>query len=124
MKAETGLVEAAWDVREHARSTTKVGCAVLDVTGGIHVGCNIGHQFRSHDIHAETNALGSMIAAGADRPVNILIVAERELFTPCGACLDWIFELGGPGTSIGFQSSRGGLIRTWFARDLMPFYPS
>ena len=36
-----------------------------------------------------------MVAAGDGHAVTVFIAAERERFTPCGACLDWIFELGG-----------------------------
>src|SRR5687768_7490217 len=90
------LSKRAWAVRENARvhGNTRVGAATLSSEGGIFVGCNVEHQFRSHDVHAEVNALTSMIAAGHSNAVAILIAAERDRFTPCGGCLDWIFELG------------------------------
>ena len=117
------LTAAAWAVREHAVSSTKVGCAVLSAEGNVHVGCNIGHRFRCHDVHAEVNALSSMVAAGDTRAVAVLVVAERELFTPCGSCLDWVFELGGPHTAVAFQPAPGTPVDVSLAMNLMPRYP-
>ena len=36
-----------------------------------------------------------MVAAGGGKADVVFVAAERERFTPWGACLDWIFELGG-----------------------------
>jgi len=119
------LAQAAWVARTNARilGRTAVGCAVRGATGGLWVGCNVEHQFRSHDIHAETNAIGAMIAAGDQQLVAIVVVAERERFTPCGACLDWIMEFGGPECLVGFQRAPGEPIDVLTAGDLMPHYP-
>src|SRR4051794_19531422 len=93
------MAQLAWTVRENAHllagGKTKVGCVVLSSDGRLFQGVNIQHQFRSHDIHAEVAAIASMVSAGAKKAVAMVIVAERELFTPCGACLDWIMEFGG-----------------------------
>lgn len=119
------LFEVAWAVREHAHilGETKVGSAVLSQEGTIHVGCNVEHPFRSHDMHAEVNAIGSMVAGGGSRAVAIVIVAERERFTPCGACMDWIMLFGGPTCTVAFQGGRGGKHQAYTASELMPFYP-
>lgn len=117
------LSAAAWAVRDHARSTTRVGCAVEDETGRIFVGCNVGHRFRCHDIHAEVNALSSLVAAGSDRAVIVVLAAERERFTPCGSCLDWIFEVGGPECRVAWQATEGGDVAVVTAAELMPMYP-
>jgi len=121
--SDMDLMTAAWNVRELARSTTHVGCAVEDEHGVIYRGCNIGHKFRCHDIHAEINALSSLIAGGGTHVVSVMLAAERERFTPCGSCLDWIFELGGPTCRVGWQSTVGGVITVVTAADLMPMYP-
>lgn len=121
----TRLSTSAWKARESARilGATKVGCAALADTGKIYAGCNVEHRFRSHDIHAETNALSSLVAAGATSCSAVLVVAERQNFTPCGSCLDWIFEIGGQGCQVGFQSNPQ-FPATWYqARQLMPHYP-
>lgn len=120
-----GLSEAAWGVRERSRilGKTKVGCAALGGTGSIWVGCNVEHRYRSHDIHAETNALGNLVAGGDSVLELVLVAAERDFFTPCGGCMDWIFELGGPTCGVAVQSGRNAEISVYEARELMPFYP-
>ena len=119
------LAVAAWEVRERSRlvGDTAVGCAVLSTSGDIFIGCNVEHRFRSHDIHAEVNALSTMVANGGDRAVAVFIAAEREKFTPCGACLDWIFELGGSECEVFVQRERNAPPDRFAATDLMPHYP-
>lgn len=120
------LGDAAWKVRENARvhGPTRVGAAVLTSSGDLYVGCNVEHRFRSHDVHAEVNALTAMVAGGGDRAVMVLIAAERDHFTPCGSCLDWIFELGGSQCLVAFQAKPDATVSVRRADELMPFYPS
>jgi cytidine deaminase len=101
-----------------------VGAAVLSDDGSMFVGCNVEHRFRSHDVHAEVNALTTMAAHGEHRALAVLVVAERDRFTPCGGCLDWIFELGGPDCVVGFQRSPQAPVSALRADALMPHYPS
>ncbi|KEQ56793.1 Cytidine deaminase protein [Marine Group I thaumarchaeote SCGC AAA799-B03] len=119
------LSKIAWEFRGNSRilGTTKVGCAVLSgkKTFG---GCNIEHKFRSHDIHAEISAISSMVSAGEKKLDAILIVAQRKKFTPCGGCLDWIFEFGGENSLVGYQTTKNGDITIFKAKELMPHYPS
>lgn len=119
------LSEKAWAVRDaaHVIGTTKVGAAVLCSDGDIYLGCNVEHRFRSHDVHAEVNAITNMVASGCRDLRAILIASERERFTPCGACLDWIFEFGGESCVVAYQSHPGGEVVAFTANDLMPFYP-
>jgi cytidine deaminase len=119
------LAELAWQARSNAHlyGTTAVGAAALSSTGAMFGGCNVEHRFRSHDIHAEVNAIGSMISGGETKLVAILVVAQRDRFTPCGACLDWIFEFGGADCLVGYQNEIGSNIVIRPAQDLMPFYP-
>jgi cytidine deaminase len=120
------LAAQAWKVRENARivGDTKVGCSLLATDGQVFSGCNVEHKFRAHDVHAEVNAITSMIAGGSSSCVALVVAARRDSFTPCGGCMDWIMECGGPETIVGFQGSPGGAITTYTARDLMPHYPS
>jgi len=119
------LAEAAWAVRENAYTFghTKVGAAALSVNGEIFIGCNVEHRFRSHDVHAEVNAITSMITAGRTQLIAVVIAAERERFTPCGSCMDWIYQFGGPSCRVGYQSKPGGEITILTAEELMPYYP-
>jgi cytidine deaminase len=120
------LAEQAWQVRAHARivGDTKVGCAVLTSEGRTFTGCNVEHKFRCHDVHAEVNAITSMVASGFRHCVALVITAERDRFTPCGGCMDWIMEFGTAQTVVGFQGTPGGEILAYKAGDLMPHYPS
>lgn len=115
------LAQLAWSVRQSARAQTKVGSAVLSKGGTKFAGCNVEHRFRSHDVHAEVNAIGSMVAGGELELNAIIVVADRKRFTPCGACMDWIFELGGPECLVAFDNGQERII--FKAAELMPYYP-
>jgi cytidine deaminase len=119
------LSKAAWQCRESAfiLGKTKVGAAVLASSGKIYVGCNVEHRFRSHDIHAEVNAISSMVANNDTELKAIIIAAERDRFTPCGSCMDWIFQFGGPECIVAYQTSKAGQIFSFKAEELMPYYP-
>jgi cytidine deaminase len=118
------LSEHAWRVRDNSYvlGKTKVGAALLSENGKIFSGCNIEHKYRSHDIHAEVNAISNMVAAGETKFIAILIVADRKLFTPCGSCMDWIMQHGDNNCFVGFENLQKE--KTIFkANELMPFYP-
>lgn len=116
----------AWKVRENAfiYGKTKVGCSLKSTNGKIFAGVNIEQLFRSHDIHAEVNAISNMVTSGEIKFTHLLIVAERERFTPCGACMDWIMQFGGDSCLVGFQSVRNGIILIKTSGELMPYYPN
>jgi cytidine deaminase len=124
LTAEEGA-RLAWQVRENARilGKTAVGCAAVTSSGQVFLGCNVEHGFRSHDVHAEVNAIGTMVASGHQDLVMVVVAAARDRFSPCGACLDWIFEFGGPDCVVAWQGVPQGSIETLKASDLMPFYP-
>lgn len=119
------LAKAAWEVRNHARilGKTRVGCAALSASGRTWAGCNVEHQFRSHDIHAEVNAISSMVAGGDLKLAALVIAADRDYFSPCGACMDWVFEFGGPECLVAWQGFADGPMKELRASDLMPHYP-
>ncbi len=119
------MFEEAWRVRRTAvlvLSETAVGAVAYTREGNLYAGANVEHPWAAI-IHSEVNAISGM-AAGGERLLDALaIVAERELFTPCGNCLDWVFFFGGPECQIGFQGTPGGEPQIWTASDLMPHYP-
>jgi cytidine deaminase len=119
------LSQTAWSARANARviGPTPVGCAALSYDGQIFSGCNVEHRFRSHDIHAEVNAISSLVAAGKKKMRAILIAAERARFTPCGSCMDWIFEVGGESCIVLSEKIPGTIDHRLRAQDLMPYYP-
>jgi cytidine deaminase len=120
------LSNAAWTAREKARAIrTKVGAAVLadDPPGVvIYAGCNIEDQWKCGSIHAERAAITHALIHGATRITDILVCAEREGFYPCGLCLDFIMQWGGPDCRVWIESKPGE--RACFRADeLMPRYP-
>ncbi len=119
------LARVAWEHRQHAHvlGKTRVGAGALAADGAVFGGCNIEHQYRCHDIHAEVAAIAGMVSSGQTGLVAILIAAERELFTPCGGCLDWIFQFGGADCLVAHQATPEGEIKVWRASELMPYYP-
>ncbi len=120
------LLREAWKARENAHviGPTKVGCAVLSKSRAVYAGCNVEHRFRSHDLHAEVNAIGTMVSAGEKEILAIAVAAERDRFTPCGACMDWIFQFSDPDVCVVVcQSAPNGPVTKYQLRDLMPYYP-
>ncbi|MFI5252117.1 MAG: cytidine deaminase family protein [Bacteroidota bacterium] len=124
-KTWSKLAKIAWTVRENARilEDTRVGCALLTNDGKIFSGCNVEHSMRSHDVHAETNAIGSMVAGGGKNIAAIVVVAECSRLTPCGSCLDWINEFGGPDCLVGVQSKQNGELIVFRTDVLFPYPP-
>ena len=118
------LVDAAWGVERNAVArNTSVGAAVLSAEGRIYTGCNVEHKLRCHDVHAELNALSSMVAAGDRLAVALLVVSLERRLTPCGGCMDWIFELGGPDCLVAWQGAPDAELVPHRASALMPLYP-
>jgi cytidine deaminase len=120
------LSKKAWIVRENASilGKTKVGASLITEKGNIYVGCNIEQIYRNKDIHAEINAISNMITSGETKFLAIIVVAERKMFTPCGSCMDWIFQFGGENVKVAYQTQPNGIITDFTAKELMPFYPS
>jgi len=109
-------------ISTNSLGTKRIGCAVLsgkEIFGG----CNIEDKLRSYDIHSEISAISSMVSAGIQKLDAILVVSQRDKFTPCGGCLDWIFEFGGPECLVGYQTKKTGKITIFQAQELMPYYP-
>ncbi|WP_321826047.1 cytidine deaminase family protein [Maribacter dokdonensis] len=119
------LAKEAWLTRENASilGKTKVGAALITKNGEIYTGCNIEQLYRNKDIHAEVCAISNMILNGEKNFLAIIVVAERERFTPCGTCMDWIFQFGGPNCNVAYQTNKGGDIKIFTAEQLMPYYP-
>jgi cytidine deaminase len=121
----TKLFDEAWKVRKNSSivGNTKVGAALLTESGKIYTGCNVEQIYRNHDVHAEVNAITNMISNGEKNFKAIVIVAERNNFTPCGSCLDWIFQFGGEKCIVAFQQDKSSKLIIYKAKELMPFYP-
>lgn len=107
------LLAAARDarVRAHAPySGFRVGAAVLDDTGAIHVGCNVENAAYPQGSCAEANAIGAMIAGGGRRIRAISVVGGTGApgpCTPCGGCRQRIAEFADGETRVLFLDDDG-----------------
>jgi cytidine deaminase len=98
------LLAAAREVRARAHapySRFRVGAAVRDERGRIHVGCNVENVSYGLTVCAERNAVAAAVAAGARRIRAAAVVSgSRPPATPCGACRQVLVELGDARTVI------------------------
>ena len=80
----------------------RVGAALEDASGGVHVGCNVENASYGLTVCAERNAIFAAVAAGASRPFRHLAVSciDAPGGTPCGACRQVIVEHFAPQASI------------------------
>jgi cytidine deaminase len=71
----------------------RVGAALEDASGGIHLGCNVEAASYGLSICAERAAIFSAVSAGAARPFSALAVTCLDGgCSPCGACRQVIAE--------------------------------
>ena len=122
---EQALIDAAKSVRPHAHapySGYKVGAALLDDNGNVHVGCNVENAAFPEGTCAEANAIGTMVAAGGRRIVAIAAVGgkqEIEACTPCGGCRQNILEFADENTRI-ILLGDGNTIDSYTIEELLP----
>ena len=117
------LLTRAWEVRELAypwKSGTKVGCAIEDEQGNVAVGWNIEGLWMT-SIHAEVCAIKELVA-WKTKGVKVAIVSDTHHFTPCGACLDWLFQFCVVDAEIIIQS-KAGETTVYKLSELCPHYP-
>jgi len=100
-------------------SKFKVGAAVLDADGMVHVGCNVENASYGLTSCAERNALSAAMASGVRELAAILIyVPGQRLFEPCGACRQVMLELM-PATAPVY-SLCDDVENCWTVGDLLP----
>jgi cytidine deaminase len=98
------LLTAARAVRDNAHapySSFKVGAALLDEQGRIHVGCNVENAAYPQGLCAEAGAIATMVAAGGTRIVAAVVVGEgAQPCTPCGGCRQKLREFSRDDTPV------------------------
>lgn len=101
---EAELLAAARAVRDHAHapySRFKVGAALLDEQGRIHVGCNVENAAYPQSQCAEAGAIGALVAAGGREIRAVVVVGEgSEPVTPCGGCRQRLREFAALSTPV------------------------
>ena len=120
------LLDLARIVREKAYcpySKYRVGAALLDENGDVHVGCNVENAAYPQGSCAEVGAIAAMIAAGGKRIVTIAIAGGVEdktrACTPCGGCRQRIHEFADDNTRIVVKDDDSEW-HTYTMDDLLP----
>jgi len=107
------LIEAAHKVRDNAHSRYsgyRVGAAIEDDRGDMHIGCNVENAAFPEGSCAEANAIGAMVAAGGRKIRTIAVVGGKkdvEACTPCGGCRQRIREFSNAETVIVLMGENG-----------------
>ncbi len=123
--SEEALFEKAATVRERAYapySKFRVGAAIEDEAGRIHVGCNVENAAYPTGVCAEAGAIGAMIAAGGKKIKKIAVIgggAAIEDCTPCGGCRQRIAEFADAETEILLKGG-DGRVRRYSVAELLP----
>ncbi len=120
------LLDLARAVREKAYcpySNFRVGAALLDENGQVHVGCNVENAAYPQGNCAETSAIAAMIAAGGQRIVTIAVAgggeARTRACTPCGGCRQRIYEFADENTRVIVKDDDDEW-HTYTINDLLP----
>ena len=100
------LIALARAARDHAYapySRFRVGAALLTVDGRVFHGCNVENAAYGLCNCAERTAFFAAIAAGVRRGgfARLAVIGQTEgPISPCGACRQVMFELGGPALGV------------------------
>ncbi len=124
MTVPEDMLAAAQAARANAHapySKFTVGACLRTATGRLFSGCNVENAAYPQGWCAEVTAIGSMVAAGDSRIVEILVLAGGdELCTPCGGCRQALCEFAGPDTPVHVCGPEG-LRETIALGELMPY---
>ncbi|WP_442902468.1 cytidine deaminase [Frigidibacter sp. MR17.14] len=117
------LKDAATAVRERAYapySNFKVGAALRDAAGAVHVGCNVENVAYPEGTCAEAGAIAAMVAAGQTRFTEAFVIADSpQPVPPCGGCRQKLAEFAAPGAKVTLATTSGLIFETTVA-DLLP----
>jgi len=100
------LINAAKDARENAYcrySGYRVGAAIIDDNGHLHVGCNVENASYPLGNCAEVAAIAAMVQEGGKRIDRIAVVGgstKPSPCTPCGGCRQRIQEFADENTVV------------------------
>ena len=118
------LVDTAIEARARAYadySGYRVGAAIVDETGDVHVGCNVENASYPLGTCAETGAIAAMVAAGGRRIRTIAVAGGGETLSdcvPCGGCRQRISEFADGDTRVLLLDGKEW--RAWSIEALLP----
>ncbi|QDT68701.1 Cytidine deaminase [Planctomycetes bacterium MalM25] len=116
------LIEVSLAARTNAYapfSKFHVGAAVLDDRVQITAGVNVENSSYGLTICAERTAATAAVTAGA-RKILAVAVATPGAAAPCGACRQFMYELGPEATVLLVDSDSGEVQRTVALNELLP----
>ncbi|MFN2371273.1 MAG: cytidine deaminase [Candidatus Krumholzibacteriia bacterium] len=122
---EQNLVEAACAVRAHSHSPYsgfKVGAALLDTAGRVHLGTNVENASFGLSICAERSAVVRAVTDGVTSFTAIAVCADGpEPTPPCGACRQVLLEFAPDAVVLmaGERGAAGPVLRLTVA-ELVP----
>jgi cytidine deaminase len=97
-----------------------VGAAIRADDGKVYAGANIENISFPQGWCAEPTAIGAMIMGGANKIVEIAVIAEKlPLCPPCGGCRQKIAEFASPSTRI-YLCDETGVKETMTINELLP----
>ena len=86
---DAALMAAAVAVRVRAHapySGFRVGAAILDEHGRVHLGCNVENAAYPQGACAEAVAIGVMVSGGGTRIAAIAVAGGHDAPVPCAPC--------------------------------------
>lgn len=117
------LAQAAVGAREFAYapySGYRVGSALRDEKGLVHIGCNVEYVTYGLTLCAERSAIARMAVLGSRR-IDEIAVATVDGAPPCGMCLQALLEFCDDPTSLLIHcADEAGELRTVSLADLLP----
>ena len=118
------LIDKACAVRRNAYapySTFKVGAALEDENGNIHIGCNVENAAYPQGTCAEAGAIAAMISHGGSAIKSLVIAgAGTDAVTPCGGCRQKLREFAGDDMRITMCDDQGTVKSVMTLGELFP----
>jgi len=122
MKTKDALFKEAQRIQQYAYapySQFKVGVCVQSAQGVQSCGCNVENASYGLTLCAEAVAISHLISLGEQTLRDMVIVADRDLCPPCGACCQRIAEFADGQTQIHLANSTG-IQRSLGLDELLP----
>ena len=94
--------------------------AIRSSNNNVYIGCNVENVSYPCGTCAEAGAIASMHANGDRLIQDIVVVADSDkLITPCGACLQRIFEFADENTKV-HLADLTSVKKTYLISELLP----
>ena len=85
-----------------------VGACLQSEDGALFSGCNVENASYPLGQCAETNALGALVVAGKKKIKEVVVITtDKKVCSPCGACLQRLFEFASPDTAVHLCNAEG-----------------